>query len=168
MGVAVLVAVVVLTLSGGGPSERPLALGVSRVGRIAVPVPRSWVIQVSSKPPDLLFAHPRSGAGQESVRVAVTPGTVGEEANAYLALARLQTPMLHVLRDAAAVIRGAPPCRVVETAYQLAQPKVADELASIDVFCQRRKGSVAHVNLVVPISEAGGDLFGRLTARLAL
>jgi hypothetical protein len=166
LGVAAGVATVSILLTGS--DQRDLPLTATQARGFVVPVPRGWSVDLRRAAPTVLFAHPVKGAGQESLRVAVASATTSELATAYVEVSRDDTPNLHTQKAAVSGVRGGHACWLVDSRYRLPRDAAFPPLESLDLFCVRQQGSIAHVNLVVPTSDAGGNLARRWEQGLTL
>lgn len=159
------IAVAVILLIPGHQSA--ITFKEMTVRGVQLPVPGGWAVDLSRPAPTALFAHPRAGIGEESLRVENLPGKPQQVANAYAAVARIGAPTAAIKESPVSRIQGAQDCWLVTAVYQRLRTPPSIRLESRDLFCARGQDFLAHLDLVVPASAGGASLTRQFESAVA-
>jgi hypothetical protein len=166
--VAVVVTAAALLASGVLHVGSAASLPTVTVQGAVVPLPNGWRTVAPETPFTILSARPRSGIGQESVRIGQATTDAHTLASEFVRVADLGTSGANISETSASGVPGTRSCWLVAASYQLLRQAAQLHLRSLDLFCSRQNGTVVHVNLVLPDTPGSASLLWRFLRGLSL
>jgi len=166
--VAVIAAVAALLASHILHVGSAASLPTVTVQGVVVPMPNGWRTVRPATPFTIFSARPRSGIGQESIRIGQAATDAHTLASEFVRVAEFGNPGGNIRETSASGVPGARSCWLVAASYQLLRQAAQVHLRSLDLFCSRQNGTVVHVNLVLPDTTSSASLLARFLRGLSL